>query len=193
MEIVKEKGREWIKNKLKDKITYTKLGSLNYLFYGRRISEQSKFIKLGRFGEYFTKELIMLNKNLELMFCGIQKINNKNKDVDLIFKDNINNIVYYRELKGNIELDTEKLPATINKCNEINLFLKKEYNYQINFGILNWSIYNIDKSNLNIINLFEKNGIKIDHFKDFLNIIDIEWNEEDFYEYFLELGKIFND
>lgn len=193
MEIVKEKGREWIKNKLKDKITYTKLGSLNYLFYGRRISEQSKFIKLGRFGEYFTKELIMLNKNLELMFCGIQKINNKNKDVDLIFKDNINNIVYYRELKGNIELDTEKLPATINKCNEINLFLKKEYNYQINFGILNWSIYNRDNSNLNIINSFEKNGIKIDHFKDFLNIIDIEWNEEDFYEYFLELGKIFND
>ena len=193
MEIVKEKGREWIKNKLKDKITYTKLGSLNYLFYGRRISEQSKFIKLGRFGEYFTKELIMLNKNLELMFCGIQKINNKNKDVDLIFKDNINNIVYYRELKGNIELDTEKLPATINKCNEINLFLKKEYNYQINFGILNWSIYNRDNSNLNIINLFEKNGIKIDHFKDFLNIIDVEWNEEDFYEYFLELGKIFND
>ena len=117
MEIVKEKGREWIKNKLKDKITYTKLGSLNYLFYGRRISEQSKFIKLGRFGEYFTKELIILNKNLELMFCGIQKINNKNKDVDLIFKDNINNIIYYRELKGNIELDTEKLPATINKCN----------------------------------------------------------------------------
>lgn len=193
MEIVKEKGREWIKNKLKDKITYTKLGSLNYLFYGRRISEQSKFIKLGRFGEYFTKELIMLNKNLELMFCGIQKINNKNKDVDLIFKDNINNIIYYRELKGNIELDTEKLPATINKCNEINLFLKKEYDYQINFGILNWSIYNRDKSNLNIINSFEKNGIKIDHFKDFLNIIDVEWNEEDFYEYFLELGKIFND
>lgn len=75
------------------------------------------------------------------MFCGIQKINNKNKDVDLIFKDNINNIIYYRELKGNIELDTEKLPATINKCNEINLFLKKEYDYQINFGILNWSIY----------------------------------------------------
>jgi len=54
-------------------------------------------------------------------------------------------------------------------------------------------IYNIDKNNLNIINLFEKNGIKIDHFKDFLNIIDVEWNEEDFYEYFLELGKIFND
>lgn len=193
MEIIKEKGREWIKNKLKDNITYTKLGSLNYLFYGRRKSEQSKFIKLGRFGEYFTKELIMLNKNLELMFCGIQKINNKNKDVDLIFKDNINNIIYYRELKGNIELDTEKLPATINKCNEINLFLKKEYDYEINFGILNWSIYNRDKSNLNIINSFEKNGIKIDHFKDFLNIIDVEWNEEDFYEYFLELGKIFND
>ena len=193
MELIKQKGRLWIKNKSKDKITYTKLGSLNYLFYGKRISEQSKFIKLGKFGEYFTKELISLNKNLELMNCGIQKINNKNIDVDLIFKDNLNKIIYYRELKGNIELDTEKLPATINKCNEINLYLKNNYDYNINYGILNWSIYNRNNVNITTINIFEKNGIKIDHFEDLINIIQIDWNENDFYDYFIELGKILND
>ena len=194
MEIIKEKGRNWIKNKSRDKLTYTKIGSLNYLFYGKRISEQSKYIKLGRFGEYFIKEFISLNNDFELMNCGIQKINNNNKDVDLIYKDNINKIIYYRELKGNIELDTEKIPATIDKCKEINNYLKKEYNsYEINCGILNWSIYKREKTNLNIINKFEENEIKIEHFKDFLNIIGIEWEEQDFYEYFIELGKIFNN
>jgi len=192
MELIKQKGRLWIENKSKDKITYTKLGSLNYLFYGKRISEQSKFIKLGKFGEYFTKELISLNKNLELMNCGIQKINNKNIDVDLIFKDNLNKIIYYRELKGNIELDTEKLPATINKCNEINSYLKNKYDYNINYGILNWSIYNRNNVNITTINIFEKNGIKIDHFEDLINIIQIDWNENEFYDYFIELGKILN-
>ena len=76
-------------------------------------------IKLGRLGEFLSKELIKTNHNLELLNCGIQKINNKKKDVDLIFKDEIDKIIYYRELKGNIELDTEKLPATITKCKEI--------------------------------------------------------------------------
>lgn len=42
-----------------------------------------------------------------------------------------------------IELDTEKLPATINKCKDIEKFLKEKYiDYNINSGILNWSIYN---------------------------------------------------
>jgi len=127
------------------------------------------------------------------MNCGIQKINNKNIDVDLIFKDNLNKIIYYRELKGNIELDTEKLPATINKCNEINLYLKNNYDYNINYGILNWSIYNRNNVNITTINIFEKNGIKIDHFEDLINIIQIDWNENDFYDYFIELGKILND
>jgi len=35
--------------------------------------------------------------------------------------DELNKIIY-RELKGNIELDTEKLPATIAKCKEIEIF-----------------------------------------------------------------------
>jgi hypothetical protein len=46
-------------------------------------------------------------------------------------------------LKGNIELDTEKLPAIINKCYEIEKSLKDKYkDYIIDCGILNWSIYN---------------------------------------------------
>ena len=188
---VKKLGLKWIDKILEKEITYTKAGSISYLLYGKKPSEQSINIKIGHFGEFISKELIKLNSNLKLLNCGIQKLNNKNKDIDLIFEDKNKNIIYYRELKGNIELDTEKIPATIMKCKEIELFLNEKYkNYIIDCGILNWSIYNrnILTSGLSNIKTFENNGIKIDHYENFLEIINIKWNEEDFYSYFREIG-----
>ena len=106
-------------------------------------------------------------------------------------KDEINKIIYYRELKGNIELDTEKLPATVSKCKEIENSLKYTYlDYSINCGILNWSVYNrkILAVGLSNIKSFENNGIKIDHMEDFLNIINVYWDKDDYYLYFREIG-----
>jgi hypothetical protein len=189
---IKQLGMNWIEKILEDKLTLTKAGSISHLLYGEKPSEQSINIKLGRFGEFLSKELIKTNDNLELLNCGIQKINDNNKDVDLVFKDEKNKIIYYRELKGNIELDTEKLPATINKCKEIETSFKiKYFDYTIDCGILNWSVYNrkILKTGLSNIRTFENGGIKIDHMEDFLNIIDINWNEDDYYLYFREIGN----
>jgi hypothetical protein len=42
-------------------------GSITYLLYGEKPSEQSINIKLGRFGEFLSKELIKTNDNLELL------------------------------------------------------------------------------------------------------------------------------
>ena len=188
---IKHKGMLWIDKILEAGLTYTKAGSISFLLYGKIPSDQSINIKLGRFGEFLAKELIKTNHNLELLICGIQQINDKKKDVDLIFKDEFRKIIYYRELKGNIELDTEKLPATINKCKEIESSLKITYhNYEINCGILNWSVYDrkILTAGLSNIKTFENKGIKIDHMQDFLEIINIRWNEEDYYSYFREIG-----
>jgi hypothetical protein len=124
---IKQKGIQWIDKILEGGLTYTKAGSISFLLYGKIPSDQSINIKLGRFGEFLAKELINCNPNLELLNCGIQKINDKKKDVDLIFKDEFLKIIYYRELKGNIELDTEKIPATIAKCNDITTFLSNKY------------------------------------------------------------------
>jgi hypothetical protein len=192
VELVKHNGLLWIDKMLKSELTKTKAGSISYLFYGEKPSEQSINIKLGYFGEFISKDLIKLNNSFELLKCGVQKINNKKKDVDLIFKNENNKIIYYRELKGNIELDTEKLPATINKCNEIGISLKDTYKgYDINYGILNWSIYNrkILKSGLSNIKTFEKEGLQIDHMQDLLSILDIVWNEDDYYQYFKDIGE----
>ena len=190
---LKKKGIAWTEKVLQGSITQTKPGSITYLLYGAKPSQQSINIKLGRLGEFLSKELIMCNPNLELLTCGIQTINEKNKDVDLIFKDEINKIIYYRELKGNIELDTEKLPATINKCKEIETSLKATYSdYTINCGILNWSVYNrqLLTAGLSNIHSFEKAGIKIDHMECFLTLIKITWTAEDYYGYFRELGDL---
>ena len=190
---LKKKGIAWTEKALHGSITQTKPGSITYLLYGAKPSQQSINIKLGRLGEFLSKELIIYNPNLELLTCGIQTINEKNKDVDLLFKDETYKIIYYRELKGNIELDTEKLPATINKCKEIETSLKTKYaGYTINCGILNWSVYNRSLLNAGLSNIhsFEKGGIKIDHMEDFLKLVNITWPAEDFYGYFRELGDL---
>lgn len=186
---IKQLGLNWVKKIMERDITYTKPGSISYLLRGRKASEQSINIKLGRLGEFIAKELIKTKPNLELLVCGVQQINNKKKDVDLIFRDEVNKIIYYRELKGNIELDTEKLPATIAKCKEIELSLKTTYeDYKIDCGVLNWSVYNrnILTAGLSNIKTFEDNGVKIDHMLDFLTIIDVVWTEDDYYAYFID-------
>jgi len=191
IEKIKQIGMNWVDKVLESELTYTKPGSISHLLYGEKPSEQSINIKLGRLGEFLSKELIKTNDHLELLHCGIQNINDRKKDVDLIFKDEANKTIYYRELKGNIELDTEKLPATITKCKEIETSLKSTYiDYIIDCGILNWSVYNrkILSAGLSNIKTFENGGIKIDHMADFLQIVDIFWNEYDYYSYFREIG-----
>ena len=65
-------------------------GSISYLLFGEKPSDQSISIKFGHFGEFIAKELIKINPNLELLTCGIQDINDKKNDIDLIFKDETN-------------------------------------------------------------------------------------------------------
>ena len=188
---IKKKGFQWINQMLDCKLTYTKPGSISYLIYGEQPSEQSISIKLGRFGEYLSKELIEFTPTLQLLTCGVQNVNGKKKDIDLIFKDDTHTIIYYFELKANIELDTEKIPATVSKCNTIVSSLKEKYsNYNIICGILNWSVFDrkILTTGLSNIKTFETAGIKIYHMKEFLNIIKVDWDENDYYSYFREIG-----
>ena len=188
---VKDNGLKYIDNMLKSKVTYTQPGSIYYLLYGKQISVQSLNIKLGYFGEYFIKELIKINNDYKLLNCGIQTITNcdTKKDIDILFKNK--NTIYYLELKANIYLDTEKKQATIDKMNKIKNHLQIKYpTYNIDIGILNWTLYD-NKLNLNksIVKKFQKNGIKIIYMSGFLNILSIIWNENDFLSYFYLIGN----
>ena len=178
----------------KNDITSTKPGSVKYLLYGPEKSRQSVSIKLGKIiGEEFIKMLIV--KRCELLECGILCVSfdEKKKDFDLVWKDGTKNTIYYRESKGNMELDTEKLPATINKITKLKEELQKKYpEYNIDYGVLNWSIYERSDAvgGLTQINSCEMEQIKVDHFSDLLNILQYTWEKNDYTEYFRSLGKI---
>ena len=181
------------------KIKMTQPGSLANLIFGSCPSRQSIVIKMGKFGEEMIKKIIINSSKLELMECGIQCIDDikgRKKDLDLVWKDEEKKIIYYRELKANIELDTEKLPATINKIIEIRDFLILKFpEYTIDFGLLNWSIYNryILKKGLAQIKKLECNGIKVEHMYDILKLLNFIWLEDDFHKFFRMIGDRIDD
>jgi hypothetical protein len=195
---VKTFARQWVKDHIIDeKMTRTKPGSLTHLLFGDTPSLQSICIKFGHFGEAIAKEMIKQNPELELLKCGVQSIDDKhkrNKDIDLIWVNKTTKIVYVREAKGNIELDTEKLPATFKKItDDLMPFVKEKHpDHKVNVGILHWSVFERDdlSNGLNHIKKCEQNGVCVDHWFDFCELINFEWNKDDYYEFMRDLGKL---
>ena len=105
--------------------------SLSYLI-DRKLS-QSECIKLGYAVEHVLKDLILFNTKLK----EIKKKVENQKERDHLFCDNINKIIYYAEIKTNINLDTEKSKATCKKCLDIVEELKKDYRgYNIKWALV---------------------------------------------------------
>ena len=184
------------KNISNGEIKFTEKGSLKYLLKGPEPSDQSISIKFGIVGEKIFKNMIKSNPTLELLTCGVQVINNKGKkkDLDLIWIDKNKKILYYREAKGNMNLDTEKLPAMMSKIeNEISKFiLNKYHDYTIDLGILCWSVYNRNGllQGINEIKKCEKKGLKVEHFEDILKLTNIIWSENSYECFMRKIGDI---
>jgi hypothetical protein len=193
---LKNTGKEWLNKLLNENRVMTKPGSVTYLLYGTKISSQSINIKFGHLGEILLKNIIKLNDNLEILDCGIQKVGNVNLDVDLIWLDKVRKIIFIREVKANINLDTEKVPAIIDKLNNNfkTHFKNKFPDYSINIALLTWTLYkNNGIINKSKIKKFNDNSINVDYLEDFLKQTNFTWNEDDFYSYFKELGSIITE
>jgi len=184
-------------------VTHTKPGSLKYLLFGSAVSKQSISVKFGKWGEKWFEYLVEITPNFTMLPHGVLKgigSNGKNKDVDFLFEDEINKIIYYRELKGNIDLDTEKLPATVDKINYLKEYLEKKYpEHTVNYGCLNWSVWDKKiyelKENISFlrkIKLFENGGVTVTHASEIFEILGIDFTEADYYNYMKELGKKLN-
>lgn len=195
LKAVKEHIRLHIKPISKD-TRYTQPGSIKYLMFGREQTEQSLSVRMGKIGEEMIKKIIEITDSIELLKCGVQCIDlktKKNKDVDLVWINESTKTIYYREAKGNIDLDSEKLPATLDKIEEIlSKKFKPEYpDYTIDIGVFNWSIYNRKalKSVPSQIRTIEKRGIKVDHPEDLFKLLNFRWGEKDYYDFWREIGK----
>lgn len=85
---------------------------------------QSEKIQLGFRMENMISMFILNNTHLK----NIKEKNRKGKkETDHLFMDTEKKIVFYTELKSNLNLDTEKLDATIRKCLAIRDTLTKRY------------------------------------------------------------------
>ena len=181
-------------------ITYSEAGSIKHLMFGSEPSEQSLSIKMGRVGEEMIKEIINKTPDLQLLTCGVQCIDpntRKNKDLDLVWINNFSKTIYYREAKANLELDSEKLPATIEKIQEIlHTHISPNYpDYTIDIGVFNWSIYNRTslKKGLGQIKKCEEKGIKVENPEDLFRLLNFDWDEASYYGFFRKVGKFFRE
>jgi hypothetical protein len=195
-QIFKDKAKEIIESIVK-KQKRSEPGSLPFLFWGDKISEQSFYVKVGKNFEKWFKFVAANSVGFVLLPDGITKQVSKgqSKDIDFIVLDINNKIVYYLELKSNLELDTEKLLATIDKVNLIKKYLTKTYpEYKIESGILHWAVYDkniLAKKYLNKIKQAEASEVNVKYPKDLFKILNQNISEINYYKLFNDIKKTY--
>tara|TARA_R100000008_G_C3544643_1_gene146819 strand:- start:370 stop:963 length:594 start_codon:yes stop_codon:yes gene_type:complete len=194
-QIYKDKAFHII-NEIQENQTKSQPGGLPWLLYGDdKISEQSLYIKIGRNFEKWFK-FIVEDCGMELLPDGVIKnvIGKKSKDIDLLFKDENSKFIYYRELKSNLELDTEKLPATYEKIKLVGEYLTKQYkDYEISSSLLHWSVYEPDilASKYDVkIKTCNDNGVSVEYPRDLFKILSADISKKDYVNMWREIGNI---
>lgn len=160
--------------------TFRDKSSLSFLI--KKSMTQSDCIKLGIACEKIFNDLILDNTN----FSNIKNIKNL-PETDHLFTDHQNKIIYYAELKANINLDTEKSKSTYKKCMYIVKNLKNIYNdYDIKWCLLAYRYLNQNEIPLNIKNKYKKIKNNLYGINDYMNLLNIDktFNNEQ-YIYFL--------
>jgi len=152
--------------------------SLSYLI-DRKLS-QSECIKLGIGIEKILIDMVVKYTNLK----NIKEKNKKHvKEKDHLFCDDENKIIYYAEVKANINLDTEKSKSTYLKC--LNIVKELEENkpdYSVKWCLLNCRYLSIDNIPKNIKNKYLPISENVFGINQYLNMlsIDLKFNEESY-------------
>lgn len=126
--------------------------------------DQSKKLKSGYYVQSFMIELVKhAPKNYVVITDKYSVISNgEEKEADLLAKLPQQLVIVYREVKTNVNLDSEKMPATVAKIADISGALQKTYHdHEINSGLLNpcW------------LSSGSHNNVSIEGFNDFITIL----------------------
>lgn len=161
--------------------------SLSYLI--DQDLSQSSCIKIGHGVEKVFNEFILSNTNL----TSIKPKNSKGeKEKDHLYVDETKKIIYYAELKSNLNLDTEKSKSTSKKCLDITLELQTQYpEYTIKMFLVGIRYY--EKTFMPLIILKKYSNIPEnlcgvnDYFRN-LGISDLFIDENDYKTFLNELS-----
>ena len=145
------------------------ISSLSYLIDIEM--SQSECIRLGIGCEKLISVLIMKYANV----INIKKKNEKDKkEKDHLFMDRDNKVIYYAEIKSNINLDTEKLKVTYKKCQDIVLELKEEYpEYEIKWCLVALRYLEYDNIPNTIKSKYSNISENLYGINDYLKLLDI--------------------
>jgi len=145
------------------------ISSLSYLIDIEM--SQSECIRLGIGCEKLISDLIMKYANV----INIKKKNEKDKkEKDHLFMDRDNKVIYYAEIKSNINLDTEKSKITYKKCQEIVSELKEEYpEYEIKWCLVALRYLEYDNIPNTIKSKYSNISENLYGINDYLKLLDI--------------------
>ena len=149
---------------------------------------QSNCIKIGVFIENFIKDIILsYNHNI----ISIKEKNKKGeKEKDHLFLDEKNKIVYYAEIKTNLNLDSEKSKETVKKIIQIKDELKNKYkDHTIKYYLVSGRYLNNNEINKKIINKYNEIKDNIKGINDYLNEFNISFKFN--YKLYCECLKYF--
>jgi hypothetical protein len=172
------------------------ISSLTYLINDMNLS-QSDSIKFGNAIEKLLNDIIMKYNTFNLQ--NIKKKNEKNKkETDHLYIDNVNKVIYYAEIKCNLNLDTEKYKSTINKCLNIKDELQEFYHeYKIQMCLVGARYYKTEIITKNIIKKFkviQDNLFGINEYLQLYNIDKQFIDEEDYIMFLKYIAKqMFNN
>lgn len=153
-------------------------GSIRELLFPDELNFQSISIKIGNVLERSYNDLLTTN-NIKRI-DGLKKIKGKNKNhqIDLLFE--VDDVVYYYEMKSNISLDTEKVKETLEKLKEVKQFLVKKFKgKEIVSKVLSLRYYKIDE------NFKFRKGFghdNVDGYGKFFNLIGEDTTEKEYKE-----------
>lgn len=170
------------KNKYINNCSSNKKIDTNYLSYLIDYElTQSDCIKIGVGIENILKDFILENTNLK----NIKTKNKKGiKEKDHLFMDINKKIIYYAEIKSNLNLDTEKSKQTYKKCLDIKKELQEEYkDYEIKMFLVGVRYYEkiiIPKTILKKYKEINNNLCGINEYFKYLSIKFKIFNEKDY-------------
>jgi len=178
-------GAKNLISELKTEITEvnSKTGSVTEFLFGESYSRQSVVIKFGNRWEKYLNDFAK-NHGSNLDFDCPSYI--RGHQIDYIVKIiNENASVNYDEIKCNVGLDSEKLPATIEKILDVKKGLQEIYSDEIskNAGILHAIVWEKgdSPSSHSYYRRFEENEIPVKTLKDYFKQIGIDFTRKDFY------------
>lgn len=173
-------------NKTKYSTGYKDKSSLSFLVEDKVIN-QSECIKMG-----IALEKVLL-ETITKYGRNIKSIKNKNKkgekEKDHLFIDEENKVIYYAELKANLNLDTEKSKSTTLKCFQIKQELEQKYtDYKVKMSLVGLRYYSKNEIPRTIMNKYldiKDNLYGMNEYLQLLGLETLHFTTENNYKYFI--------